>query len=435
MEALRDNYREFRLNNGLVVALQNLPYSKNYAGLKFNIGSLHESEEERGLAHFLEHCLTISDVETRLNGYQCNISDFSDVHAGTCSIFTQFEVSLPKRFLREQLSYLRSMFKPSLRKVDVDSERNDVLKEISGRTVNDEEYENVTRETFYRGHPEAIWTLGNPEVVEQATIEDLLKFHRKGYHPSNAELIVIGDLPQDVYQLIGKTFGDLEEGVSTRSKLSSNVSLKNRDILYKQYPGFRHENPDQSSARFLFYFHAPPRNDPDFPAYQLLTTIFGSSNNCRIQKSLRNKGYINKSITGIGSSENGGHLRIDLLGYASKMEKIVFGIFEDFRALREGYVTREEIEQAKILYEMSVADMIDNPDGRVELIRDKLLGFSVESDLENALRMTPKNLLAVAKRWIPAGIKDTNFVLNIMGPEPMDSCEQLTHIVDRFNGI
>ena len=57
MTIINGGYREFKLDNGLVVALQKTPTQTVAAKLRVNYGSSHEREGEEGLAHYLEHCL------------------------------------------------------------------------------------------------------------------------------------------------------------------------------------------------------------------------------------------------------------------------------------------------------------------------------------------------------------------------------------------
>ena len=57
MSTINGNYREFRLNNGLFVALQETPTQTVSGRLKVWHGSLNEKQGEEGIAHFLEHIL------------------------------------------------------------------------------------------------------------------------------------------------------------------------------------------------------------------------------------------------------------------------------------------------------------------------------------------------------------------------------------------
>ena len=57
MATINGNYREFRLDNGLFVALQETPTQTVSGRLRVWHGALNEHPGEEGLAHFLEHTL------------------------------------------------------------------------------------------------------------------------------------------------------------------------------------------------------------------------------------------------------------------------------------------------------------------------------------------------------------------------------------------
>ena len=57
MVVINGGYKQYELENGLVVALQNTPTQTVATKLRVNYGSSHEREGEEGMAHFLEHCL------------------------------------------------------------------------------------------------------------------------------------------------------------------------------------------------------------------------------------------------------------------------------------------------------------------------------------------------------------------------------------------
>ena len=79
---MKQNYRKYRLENGLVVALQDTSTQTVSTKLIVNQGSSHEKEGEEGLAHFLEHCLVTGGSQKydpisadKINGSFGNASD------------------------------------------------------------------------------------------------------------------------------------------------------------------------------------------------------------------------------------------------------------------------------------------------------------------------------------------------------------------------
>jgi len=434
MRILEENYRELKLDNGLFVALQQLPLKRVYADLRVHFGAYHETEEERGLAHFLEHCLSLADDEKDINGYKTRISNISEVHPATGTRYTLFDVALQRRYLDFQLDFLRSIFVPNFRREYFEAERRNVLKEIARRTTKHDEFENTAREAFLKGHPMSRRILGYKKVVEEASPEGLIDFHRRGYHPNNADLVLVGDFPSDIDNLLMRKFGDLQKGESTRVNFPSIGSLKNRQILYSQSSGLLHSDDSQSGASLLFLFHAPPRTSPEYTAFRLLHHIFASNNNCRLYKSITSKGYSSQIGSELGASSEGGTLTLRLECFSSAIEKVVDSVFRDLRSLREGYVERSELEEAKIKYESDVSGLLDDPTIRPELLQDKIDGFSLESELETALKVSPKNILEVGRKYLPSGIENANFVLNVMGPYAFENYSQLQEVTRKFRG-
>ena len=63
MEVLNNNYQRYKLENGLIVSLQNTPTQTVAAELDINYGEVHEKKGEEGIAHFLEHVLYSGGTE------------------------------------------------------------------------------------------------------------------------------------------------------------------------------------------------------------------------------------------------------------------------------------------------------------------------------------------------------------------------------------
>ena len=57
MASINGKCREYRLDNGLFVALQNTRTRTAAIKLRVNYGYAHEKNGEEGLAHFVEHCI------------------------------------------------------------------------------------------------------------------------------------------------------------------------------------------------------------------------------------------------------------------------------------------------------------------------------------------------------------------------------------------
>ncbi len=66
---------------------------------------------------------------------------------------------------------------------------------------------------FHPNHPYHWLTIGWPDDLKAATLEDVRAFFRTYYHPSNASLALAGDIdPERAFELAERYFGDLAPG-------------------------------------------------------------------------------------------------------------------------------------------------------------------------------------------------------------------------------
>jgi predicted Zn-dependent peptidase len=228
MAIINRNYEEYRLDNGLVVALQKTPTQTVAAKLRVNYGSSHERNGEEGMAHFLEHCLVTGGSQK----YDSRIADkirgtFGEFNTYTNIGRTSFVGQILTENFETWLDYVSDhVLKPRLDSERVNSEKERVLREISDAKSDpmytaDEEFNVV----FYRGHPKGKYNLGKEKVVKDADSKKIRAFHSKGFHANNMDLIIVGGLPENVEELVGKYFGSTSKGRNTRKEFPKIKSL------------------------------------------------------------------------------------------------------------------------------------------------------------------------------------------------------------------
>ncbi len=74
-------------------------------------------------------------------------------------------------------------------------------------------------ELFPKGHPYHLLTIGTPEDLDAAKLEDVKSFFRTNYVPNNATLVLSGDFdPQKATALVEKYFGPIPRGADVPRK-------------------------------------------------------------------------------------------------------------------------------------------------------------------------------------------------------------------------
>lgn len=195
------------LPNGLRYAVQSHAEPRGRVALRLLVltGSLHESDAERGLAHFVEHVAftgtrrfpnnTLVDVLQR-HGFSFG----ADVSAFTFPAFTIYQLDsatdLPDR-LAEAFRVLRDFadgltFDPA----QIDRERKVVQSERRARdNWQMRAYEARQRFLFPGSRFADHAPIGDEAVVRTAGAAELRRFYEKWYRADNLCVIAIGDLP------------------------------------------------------------------------------------------------------------------------------------------------------------------------------------------------------------------------------------------------
>jgi zinc protease len=214
-------YRFSVLPNGLrVVVLKNgSPANTGLVRLYVGAGSLSESDDERGFAHFVEHMAFNGSAKVpegemvRLLERE-GLAFGADTNASTSFEFTLYKLDLPRAdpklldtalmLMRETASALT--FDPDA----VGRERGVVLSELrGGRTYSLANTEDRFAFLYPAARFPSRMPIGTVPSLQAATAERLKAFWQREYRPGNAAIVVVGDFePALVEAAIAQHFAD-----------------------------------------------------------------------------------------------------------------------------------------------------------------------------------------------------------------------------------
>lgn len=214
-------FRFGRLDNGMRFVIRHNETPKGTAIVRFEIsaGSLDETDEERGFAHFVEHMAFngsahVPEGEMVRLLERNGLAFGADTNASTGFERTTYKLDLPRgdpalldtalMLMRETASELT--FAPEA----VEREKGVVLSEMRDR--NDYQMRNALADTKFL-HPDALYPdrfpIGTEDTVKGASADRLKAFWEREYVPAHAALIVIGDIDPDVAEAaIRQKFAD-----------------------------------------------------------------------------------------------------------------------------------------------------------------------------------------------------------------------------------
>ncbi len=193
------------LDNGMRYAVKHngVPPGQVSIRLRIDVGSLMESEEEQGFAHFMEHLTFrgsthVPDGEAKRVWQRLGVTFGSDSNAETTPTQTVYKLDLPnssEASLDESLKILSGMVRsPGLSATAINAERPVVLAELAERAGPQTKVQNATRELFFAGQRLANRApIGTPETLSAGTPAMLKLFHQLWYRPEKAVIVIAGD--------------------------------------------------------------------------------------------------------------------------------------------------------------------------------------------------------------------------------------------------
>jgi len=122
---------------------------------------------------------------------------------------------------------------------------------------------------------------GTEESIQKITREDLIKYHNTWFKPNNATLVIVGNTAlNEILPKLEKLFEDWKSGEVPKKNISV-VNHKEKSVVYiLDRPG--------SLQSMIFAGHiAPPTNDPDDIAIDMMNIILGGAFTSRINMNLR----------------------------------------------------------------------------------------------------------------------------------------------------
>ena len=211
------------LENGLRYAIRknSEPAGRVYLVLQVAVGAVHEREDQRGYAHFIEHMMfrgTKNHPATSLVKFLQHegLEMGADTSAFTNYTTTFYNLDLPQNSAEKialGLSILRDFSDRAVIAKDevkreakvIESERR--TRESSATHVGDALNEFLNPDTLVTKRS----PIGLPESVNHATAQRLQEFYRTWYRPSRMTIIAVGDAePELLERLIREQFASLQ---------------------------------------------------------------------------------------------------------------------------------------------------------------------------------------------------------------------------------
>src|SRR5260221_6111274 len=215
------DYTQFTLPNGLRVVLHedhSVPVVS--VDVWYHVGSAREVSGRTGFAHLFEHLMFMGSGHVKPGEFDEWLEGAGGTNNGsTENDRTNYWINVPSNALElalflesDRMGYLLDSMTPQT----VDAQR-DVVKNERRQNVENRPYGTadivLDEMLFPDGHPYHWPVIGYMPDLTAATYDDVVGFFRKYYAPSNASLVVAGDLhPVVARPAGGEMVGDVNAG-------------------------------------------------------------------------------------------------------------------------------------------------------------------------------------------------------------------------------
>ncbi|THV43528.1 M16 family metallopeptidase [Glycomyces buryatensis] len=389
------------LPSGLRVVTDAVPAMRSASvGAWIGVGTRDETPELAGAAHFLEHLLFKGTAKRTA----AEISEAIDAVGGDSNAYTARDhTCFYERVLADDLALAVDVLGDSVSSSliadkDVETERGVILEELAAAADDpgDVVYENFNRAVFGDG-PMGRDIGGTADSVRAMTAEQIRRFYRTHYLPSNLVVCAAGGVEHDeVVKLVREAFAPLDAGVaipSQRQRPEPGLPERRKMLTV--------ERQDTEQAHLVVGCPTMSRHDDRTRALDLLDSVLGSGMSSRLFQSIREeRGLAYTVSSSISYFAETGSFSVYVGCGPDNVAQVRELIFAEFARVVEHGITESELLRAKKMYEAGVMFGTEDTGTRMNWMgREQLLYgdlTSIAEDLERTEAVTLEQVRAVA---------------------------------------
>ncbi len=336
-------YKKTVLDNGLRIITVPLKNAQTVTVMVLvGTGSEHESKQENGISHFLEHMLFQG---TRKRPNQLEIAKALDSVGGLYNAFTDKEVTgywakVDLNNLELAFDWVSDIFLNSkIESKNIEKEKGVIIEELNMYMDDPSSHAWFLFDKLLYGDQAAgrsgLGTKKSISSFQKKHFSDYLKY----YGSQNAVICVAGDVdPKTIKKLTLKYFKTIKKGkIQSKKAVIENQKQPNIKLHYKKtdqshlYLGVRANN-SKSSEKY---------------AQSLLVMILGKMMSSRLFISLRGQGLVYSTKTYNDLATNRGVLVTYAGTDNQRVEKTIKLILKEYKDIKKNGINKEELKKAK----------------------------------------------------------------------------------------
>ena len=411
---LHVNYTQFTLPNGLHVILHEDHRTPTVdVNLWYRVGSARERPGRTGFAHLFEHLMFMGSGHVKPGEFDELLEEVGGSNnASTNNDTTNYWISVPSNALdlalfleSDRMGYLLDTMTPQT----VDAQR-DVVKNERRQRIENQPYgmaSVVLGEMLYpEGHPYHWPVIGYMPDLTAASYDDVVSFFKTYYVPSNASLVVAGDIdPAVARAAVAKWFGDVKPGPPVEPITIPGVALTGVQ---------KRTLTDEVQLPRLYLAWLTPRFlDPGDAAMDVLADILGGGKNSRLYRRLVYDTQIAQDVSAYQASQAlSSYFLVEATPRPGHtVEEVQKVVDEEIARLQREGPDAHEVERAVNQFESSFYSRMEQLGGEHGGKADQLNSYFLRTgdpdwfneDLARYRALAASDIQAAADAFLPAG--------------------------------
>jgi predicted Zn-dependent peptidase len=416
-------HRLTTLESGVRIVTEVMPSVRSVSlGLWIGTGSRNESDAQAGLSHLLEHLLfkgsskygsvEIDQIFDRMG---------AELNAGTGKETTSVYARVIDQHLPEAFDVMADMvFRPAFK--EIDAERAVILEEIAMYEDDPQEKVfDVFGEAVFGNDPLGRAIIGRAQVIAQTPAQDIARFHRSRYVPSNVVIAAAGAVDHDALVTLAR---ERTEGLDAGA-----YSLQSPAVPVTGAAKRRFERKDTEQYHVCLGGPGISRHDDRRFALRVLDTIFGGTSSSRLFQEIRERrGLAYAVYTFTSAYQDTGQVGMYLGTRPENLAEALSVVGSELSRLRELPATAEELDRAKENLKGRVVLALESTGARMNRLGSEVLAGAPLLSLDEVVRRIEAVSLddlakLVDELWAPEHLSAAG-----IGPEPSRFEEALSAI-------
>jgi predicted Zn-dependent peptidase len=343
-------------------------------------GSRHESAEQNGISHFIEHLL-FKGTETRTARDIALIIDSvgGQMDAFTTKENTCFYFKVLDRHVDVAIDLLSDIVRhPKFEPDDIEKERKVIYEEI--KMVDDTADElvyDIFSEAFYGDHPLGRPIQGTRESVGRMQSEGLARFFSESYRPANLLVTAAGNLDHDrLDAAMRAAFADIPGGTAPQLGPSprAHAGLTVR------------EKKDLGQLHLCLGMPGVAMNDGRRYTAYVLNTVLGGTMSSRLFQHIREeRGLVYSVFSSSNSYLDSGNLIIYAAMSPESGREVLSLVVEELRRIKDEPITDAELQLAKDHLKGNLMLSLESSSSRMSNLARQELYFGHQFSLDEIL--------------------------------------------------